>query len=69
MGDVIEFSISCDRCVRRGTPDCADCLVTHVIGEEPGQLELGVDSARAADLLVAEGLIPRLRFVELRVVE
>ena len=63
---MLEFSISCDDCVRRGTPDCADCLVTHVIGEEPGHLELGVESARAVDLLVAEGLVPRLRFVALR---
>jgi len=67
--DMMEFSISCDRCVRRGTPDCADCLVTFVIGDEPDQLELGAESARAADLLIAEGLIPRLRFVALREAE
>ena len=66
MGDMIELSISCDSCVRRGTPDCSDCLVTHVLGEEPGQLELGAASARAADLLVAEGLVPRLRYIAIR---
>jgi hypothetical protein len=63
MHERIEVSISCGECVRRGTPDCADCLVTHVVGSEPDSLELGDVAARAAELLVAEGLVPRLRFV------
>jgi hypothetical protein len=65
MGQELELSISCHECVRRGTADCADCLVSHVLGEEPDTLELSVQSARVADLLVAEGLVPRLRFVSL----
>jgi hypothetical protein len=63
MTQRIEVSISCRECVRQSTPDCADCLVTHVVGGEPERLELGEDSLRAAELMVAEGLLPRLRFV------
>ncbi len=65
MGREIELSISCVDCVRRGTADCADCLVSHVLGEEPDTLELSAESAKLADLFVAEGLVPRLRFVSL----
>ena len=47
----IELSISCTDCVRRSTPDCEDCLVTFVLGDEPEELtmssivEPGNDSA------------------------
>jgi hypothetical protein len=63
MPERIEVSVSCVDCVRRGTPDCADCLVTHVVGSEPERLELGEESLRAAELMVAAGLLPRLRYV------
>ena len=38
MSNEIELSISCSDCVRRGTPDCADCLVSFVLGDEPDEL-------------------------------
>jgi len=63
MGREIELSISCRDCVRRSTPDCADCLVTHVLGEEPDSLEMSADTVKVVELFVAEGLVPRLRFV------
>jgi hypothetical protein len=59
----MELSISCHQCVRRGTEDCADCLVSFVFGEEPDQLVLSAESSKLADLIVTEGLVPRLRFV------
>jgi len=61
----IEVSISCTACVRRGTSDCADCLVTHVLGDEPETLELTGEGAKIARLFVNEGLVPRLRYVAL----
>lgn len=58
----IELSISCDECVRRGTPDCEDCLVSFVLGEEPGQLAMTNEEAHVVELFSAHGMIPRLRF-------
>lgn len=62
MPGEMELSISCTDCVRRGTPDCADCLVTHVLGDEPNSLELTVEGARVTRLFVDGGLVPALRF-------
>jgi hypothetical protein len=59
----IQLSISCRDCIRRSTPDCDDCLVSYVLGEAPDQLTLSSEEAEAADLLTAQGLVPRLRFV------
>jgi hypothetical protein len=61
----IELAISCTDCVRRGTDDCRDCLVSFVLGEEPESLALDAEAARVADLFVAEGLVPHLRFVSI----
>jgi hypothetical protein len=65
MNHEIELSISCNDCVRRATPDCADCLVSYVLGSEPDSLELTSQDAQIAELFVAEGLVPRLKFVSL----
>jgi len=59
----MELSISCDGCVRRGTSDCQDCLVSFVLGHEPETLTMDVESATLADLLANEGLVPRLRYI------
>ena len=58
----IELSISCTECVRRSTPDCEDCLVTFVLGDEPEELTLSAQLADAAVLLSSQGMIPRLKF-------
>jgi hypothetical protein len=58
----IELSISCTECVRRSTPDCEDCLVTFVLGDEPDELTLSAELADAAGLLSSQGMIPRLKF-------
>jgi hypothetical protein len=62
MKNGIELSISCSDCVRRGTPDCADCLVSFVIGETPDELVMTSRDAEVVELFNAQGLIPRLRF-------
>jgi hypothetical protein len=62
MSSEIELSISCQDCVRRATPDCADCLVSHVLGETPDELRMTSHDADVVQLFTAEGLLPRLRF-------
>ena len=62
MSHEIELSISCNACVRRGTSDCGDCLVTHVLGEDPDTLEMSEREATITQLFVDEGLVPRLRY-------
>ncbi|MGC2168307.1 MAG: hypothetical protein WA580_04315 [Acidimicrobiales bacterium] len=62
MTNEIELSISCGDCVRRGTPDCADCLVSFVLGEEPDALVLTEEDAQIVQLFTAEGLVPTLKY-------
>lgn len=57
-----ELSISCTDCVRRGTPDCADCLVTFVLGGEPDELVMSGVDVDVVELFTAEGLLPTLKF-------
>ena len=58
----IELSISCSDCERRSTPDCEDCLVTFVLGDQPEELTLSTELADVASLLSSHGMIPRLKF-------
>lgn len=69
MTSDIEFSISCNDCVRRGTPDCADCLVTYVLGETPDELVMTAHDAEVVQLFTAQGMMPRLKFQHRSVVE
>jgi hypothetical protein len=62
MTSDIEFSISCNDCVRRGTPDCADCLVSFVLGETPDELVMTTRDVEVVQLFTAQGMMPRLRF-------
>jgi hypothetical protein len=66
MRQDIEVSISCNECVRRGTPDCSDCLVSFVLGEEPDTLVLSESDAQVIELFTAEGLVPTLKFDRVR---
>jgi hypothetical protein len=63
MSHEIEMSISCHDCVRHGTPDCGDCLVSFVLGEEPDTLAVSAHDAEVISLFTSEGLLPRLKFV------
>lgn len=62
MTNNCELSISCTDCVRRGTPDCADCLVTFVLGDEPDELVMSGVEVDVVELFTAEGLLPTLKF-------
>jgi hypothetical protein len=62
MTSDIELSISCNDCVRRGTPDCEDCLVSFVLGETPDELVMTSRDAEVVQLFTAQGMMPRLKF-------
>ena len=62
MSNEIELSISCSDCVRRGTPDCSDCLVSFVLGEEPDELVMTTTDADVVQLFTSQGMMPRLKF-------
>jgi hypothetical protein len=57
-------TIDCDECVMQGTSTCDDCVVSFVVGREPGTA-LVIDAAevRAVRLLAGAGLLPELRHV------
>ncbi len=58
----IELCISCDACVRRGTPHCDDCLVQFVLGGPPNELTMSPRDADIITLLTGQGLMPRLKY-------
>jgi hypothetical protein len=62
MSNEIELSISCNECVRRGTPDCSDCLVSYVIGEKTDELTMTSDDVDVVALFTTQGMIPRLKY-------
>jgi hypothetical protein len=62
MSDDVELSISCADCVRCGTPDCADCLVSFVLGETPDELVMTSSDAEVVQLFTSQGMMPRLRY-------
>ncbi len=46
----------------RHTPACEDCVVTFVVGRQPGEaLVIEVEEERAVRTLARAGLVPRLR--------
>jgi hypothetical protein len=54
--------IDCDECAMRGTTACDDCVVTFVVGREPGEaLLIDVAEERAVRMLAGAGLVPGLR--------
>jgi hypothetical protein len=56
--------IDCFECVMRATTACQDCVVTFVVGREPGEaLVIDADEERAVGMLARAGLVPRLRHV------
>ncbi|MFM7060847.1 MAG: hypothetical protein ACKOZL_06660 [Actinomycetes bacterium] len=54
--------IDCAECVMEGTDACSDCVVSFVVGREPGDaLVVDVEEARAVRILADAGLLPTLR--------
>ncbi len=55
--------IDCNDCVMQHTDMCGDCVVTHVLSDLAGPLELDPDQADALDVLADAGLVAPLRLV------
>ena len=56
--------IDCDGCAMRNLA-CADCVVTVLLGCEPGAVEMDDSETRALEALAEGGLVPRLQLVPL----
>jgi hypothetical protein len=54
--------IDCDECRMQHTSACDDCVVTFILGREPGDaLVIDAEEERAVRLLSSAGLLPELR--------
>ena len=53
--------ISCDECARQHTSQCADCVVTHLLGADDHGVELDHGAEQTVRLFVRAGLLPGLR--------
>ena len=54
--------IDCDDCRMQGTDTCDDCVVSFIVGREPGDaVVIDVAEERAVRLLAHAGLVPELR--------
>ena len=60
-------TIDCAECCMRDTTVCDDCVVTFVMGREPGEaLVIDAAEARAVRMLANAGLVPVLRHTAAR---
>ncbi len=55
--------IDCDDCRMQGTDACRDCVVTFVLDDLAGPLELDDEQAGALEVLADAGLVAPLRLV------
>ena len=56
------LTIDCGDCVMAGTSTCDDCIVSFIVGREPGDaIVIDADEERALRTLSGGGLVPRLR--------
>jgi hypothetical protein len=54
--------IDCVECAMEGTTACDDCVVTFIVGREPGTaVVVDVEEERAVRALSGAGLVPGLR--------
>ena len=57
-----ELRIDCQECVMQHTAACYDCVVSFIVGREPGEaVVFDVAEARALRNLSTAGLVPVLR--------
>jgi hypothetical protein len=55
--------IDCDECAMQHTSTCDDCVVTVLLRESAGPLELDITESVALSAMADAGLVPRLRLV------
>lgn len=62
MAKANDLLIDCDQCVMQHTSACDDCMVSFIVGREPGEaVVFDVAEARALRALSSAGLVPELR--------
>jgi len=62
MTEPNDLRIDCDQCVMQHTTACDDCMVSFIVGREPGEaVVFDVAEARALRALSTAGLVPELR--------
>jgi hypothetical protein len=55
--------ISCDECTMQHSAACNDCVVTYLLRETAGPVEIDLDEAQALGRMASVGLLPPLRLV------
>lgn len=55
--------IDCNECAMQQTSACEDCVVTHLLQDLLGPLEIDPDHAAALEVLAEAGLVPGLRLI------
>lgn len=55
--------ISCDECTMQHSTACNDCVVTYLLRESPGPVEIDLEEANALGRMASVGLLPPLRLV------
>lgn len=55
--------IDCNECAMQNTEACRDCVVSFVLHDRRGPLEVDEEQAGALEVLAEIGLVPELRLV------
>lgn len=55
--------IDCDQCAMQDTTACNDCVVSFLLRDAPGPVELDTAEAEALSTMAEVGLLPHLRLV------
>ena len=55
--------IDCNECVMQGTIVCRECVVSHVLTQADGTVDLDDERSGALEALADAGLVPRLQLV------
>ena len=55
--------IDCSECVMQHTTACHDCVVSHLLADVLGPIEVDPEQAAALEVLADAGLVPTLRLV------
>ena len=58
--------IDCDECAMSQTVACRDCVVTHLLSDVVGPIEVDDEQAEALEVLADVGLVPQLRLLPRR---
>lgn len=55
--------IDCNQCAMQHTSACHDCVVSHLLADVLGPIEVDPEQAAALEVLADAGLVPGLRLM------